>query len=52
MSLYLLRRAIFDNMRAGEVSSGKTPACGIGAAALMESSRYSSPLVSMPCHPL
>ena len=52
MSLYQLHRAIFDNMRAGEVSSGKAPASDISRAALMESSRYSSPPVATPSDPL
>ena len=51
MSLYQLHRAIFDNMRAGEVSSGKAPAFDISRAALMESSCCSSPPVPTPCDP-
>ena len=38
MSLYQLHRAIYDNMRAGEVSSGKAPAFDISSYDLMESS--------------
>ena len=52
MSLYQLHRAIYDNMRAGEVSSGKAPAFDISSYDLMESSCYSSPPVPTPCDPL
>lgn len=51
MSLYQLHRAIYDNMRAGEVSSGKAPAFDISSYDLMESSRYSSPPVPTPSDP-
>jgi hypothetical protein len=41
MSLYQLHRAIYDNMRAGEVSSGKAPAFDISSYDLTDDERKS-----------
>ena len=41
MSLYQLHRAIYDNMRAGEVGSGKAPAFDISSYDLTDDERES-----------